>query len=747
MATWLLTQALEKVDLPPQQLTILSLNSDHIEMGPITLGQGGLQLERLRIDYDWKQLLTGTVRRITVNTPKVQLQTQSGRLTIPWLPIEETGKPHPTPPLLPLPFDELIINNLQLMVHTEEETWSIEGDMRVDHSAEGTLLEYQLQSPSLGLSTEGQLQSHDLTHLSAETEITLSHFHGIPALLALPLKTEMEGTLYLRLEGPLLQQQESALSVTINSNSSLKLATPLPPSVKERIQPLQGRNEQAQLTLNSHTEQRPMATFRWNRAAKMVRVNFDLATQAMLQEGPQLSLNTAGTIHYPLANEAETVRFQLNELLLTIPRVVWDGKTVNKLQLDLGAKGHFAPTTNIWQIEINSRDGGLQLPAENLSLERLQTQFTLTADQSGPQLDAQVENLTLRLRPPPASNTNSAAIVPLHYQGSAQFRNDTIQLQGELSGRHRTLPITFNLSHHLSDADGSVTFLLDKATFAEQGLQPQDLFPLFKKQLSAVSGSISADGEYHWGREQRSGATITLDNLSFQTPLIHLEQLSTQLDFSSLTPLQSRGEQQINIGQLDAGVPINDIEAIVRLQADKTLAIKQIQWPFSGGTFSVQDTEFSPDHDPPPFTVTIRDLDLSTLSKMVQLEGLEVNGTLNGAIPIAFIDGKVVIQQAEVKTRQPGLLRFRATAAAAALQQGGESSRLLIQALENFHYQQLRITINGELEGNVVVGIHLSGSNPELYDGYPVELNFNVEGRLVDMVKKEGRSLQPLKRR
>ncbi|MEM8948236.1 MAG: YdbH domain-containing protein, partial [Pseudomonadota bacterium] len=69
------------------------------------------------------------------------------------------------------------------------------------------------------------------------------------------------------------------------------------------------------------------------------------------------------------------------------------------------------------------------------------------------------------------------------------------------------------------------------------------------------------------------------------------------------------------------------------------------------------------------------------------------------------------------------------------LQAGGESVKLMLQALENFQYDALKITIDGRTDGVNAVGLHLKGANPELYDGHPVEFNLNLEGSLASLVQ------------
>ena len=88
------------------------------------------------------------------------------------------------------------------------------------------------------------------------------------------------------------------------------------------------------------------------------------------------------------------------------------------------------------------------------------------------------------------------------------------------------------------------------------------------------------------------------------------------------------------------------------------------------------------------------------------------------------------------------MLRYAAGAAPPALQAGGEGVDLLLQALENFHYEALEITLDGRTDAAMDIGLHLAGANPDLYDGHPVEFNLDLEGELANILRQGVASYQ-----
>jgi hypothetical protein len=60
---------------------------------------------------------------------------------------------------------------------------------------------------------------------------------------------------------------------------------------------------------------------------------------------------------------------------------------------------------------------------------------------------------------------------------------------------------------------------------------------------------------------------------------------------------------------------------------------------------------------------------------------------------------------------------------------------VLLAALEDFHYDELSLTLAGETAGPMHMTLHVRGRNPGYEDGRTVVLNVNVEAPLVGLVR------------
>ncbi len=55
---------------------------------------------------------------------------------------------------------------------------------------------------------------------------------------------------------------------------------------------------------------------------------------------------------------------------------------------------------------------------------------------------------------------------------------------------------------------------------------------------------------------------------------------------------------------------------------------------------------------------------------------------------------------------------------------------MVLSALGDFRYDQLWLTLDRDRSGDATLLLHVRGKNPGFYDGYPIELNLSLNGKL-----------------
>ena len=376
-------------------------------------------------------------------------------------------------------------------------------------------------------------------------------------------------------------------------------------------------------------------------------------------------------------------------------------------------------------------DGAVRAPAHQLRLSGIAAQVHLSAQGLDP---AQPDPVSI------ASITHEGAppwFAPLRLTGSVQPAGDQVAFDLALGRPAGDVKMRVRGRHDLASAKGHAELDLPPVQFAPDRLQPSALAPALAGALEDVSGQLALRGTLGWGVRAGLGADLDLlvEDLAFSSGPARFAQVNGVIAFDRLVPPSTPPGQQLAIGLVDFGLPLTDGLLTFDLEPGQ-LAVEQLRWQFAQGriraapfTIGSADMRFAT-------TLTAERLKLDEIFALAQLDGLSGEGTMHGTLPITIAGSEAVIAHGELVSDGPGWVRYRPDQPPAALEAGGENVNLLLQALENFRYKELRLTIDGRTDGEMDVGLHIAGANPDLYDGYPIEFNLNLEGALANVLRQ-----------
>lgn len=125
-------------------------------------------------------------------------------------------------------------------------------------------------------------------------------------------------------------------------------------------------------------------------------------------------------------------------------------------------------------------------------------------------------------------------------------------------------------------------------------------------------------------------------------------------------------------------------------------------------------------------TLKLEGLALEAILAAYPAEGLSGSGIIDGNLPLALHEGKLVIRNGEVAAREPGVLQFRSEKIRS-LGQSNPAMQLVATAIDDFRYDKLSSRVDYDESGKLLLALSLSGKNPELEQGRPINLNVNLE--------------------
>ena len=290
--------------------------------------------------------------------------------------------------------------------------------------------------------------------------------------------------------------------------------------------------------------------------------------------------------------------------------------------------------------------------------------------------------------------------------------------------------------HEMATGDGSLAFALEPSTLDEIGARLPDLFPALNGVVSNLTGQLELEGVSHWKADALDlEFTIHLRDLGMTTDLGELSGVNASISLVGPTPFYMPEVQRVTVERFSAGVDLLNAIIDFRLRRDGTVEIPRLQWDFAEGIARTRGV-YDPQSTQQAFTVEAVDVDLRALIELIDLDGLSGEGTLDGVFPIYIDDGVIELRGATL-TSDPkgGWLRYRPTGAASAVTASNEHLNQLAEILENFNFESIVISLNGNVLGGVQVAIQLKGANPDYHDGFPIELNTKIESQFGDLIR------------
>jgi hypothetical protein len=334
-----------------------------------------------------------------------------------------------------------------------------------------------------------------------------------------------------------------------------------------------------------------------------------------------------------------------------------------------------------------------------------------------------IESVLLRLRllnPPFWTH-------PIDLLGEASFGTDNITFHGTTTSAAGHVVATFDAIARTQEAAGNAQVQLRQLTFAPDGLQPQELLPSLGDKLAAVSGTLEAQGAARWNRKSSAvSSRVSLEKFSFRFGSVGVENLTGGIAFDRLWPPRTPPGQTFTIARIDTGLRVTDGAIHFQIDDESRLRIEHAAFGFSGGRLSLEPVTLDPHADRYDIVFRADHLDLQEVLDAANVEAAHASGSVSGRIPVSVSHRGVAINQASLASDEQGVLSYQPAVPPAALQQEDGGVKLLRDALENFHYNRLTVTLDGDSGKEWHSTVHFAGNNPNLLGGQPLVLNVNL---------------------
>jgi hypothetical protein len=295
----------------------------------------------------------------------------------------------------------------------------------------------------------------------------------------------------------------------------------------------------------------------------------------------------------------------------------------------------------------------------------------------------------------------------------------------------------FELSYSFESQAGRIRALTGPLVFGgEQGLSPSDLKPL-GLPFTPIAGEFAAKVEMSFGGASDGPQTGALyfKDIELDSEYYRVTMLNAAVEFDSIMPLKTRGPQKAAVGLLQAGLPVTDLLMSFSISSPEKMEIEDLTMAFAGGRLSGGPMSLWLDGRETRATLTVADVNLPDVARLSGLIGLDAIGTLSGRIPIRMKAGDVLIEAGILNTDGPGSIRYLPDPATSSMASSQSGMTLAMQALENFQYESIKVTVSGSVKQELEADLAIKGRNPSLYGGYPIDFNLNLSGELANIIR------------
>jgi hypothetical protein len=323
------------------------------------------------------------------------------------------------------------------------------------------------------------------------------------------------------------------------------------------------------------------------------------------------------------------------------------------------------------------------------------------------------------------------------FDGKATLDGSKLALTAKLGLPKAQASVTGKGSYDIAQGKGRIDLEMPQVVFAPGGLQPADLIPALAHTMDAISGGIAFKGPVTLDKNGVSSEiSLDLQNISGKVGPTTLKNLNSVIEIDRPWPFTTAADQIMSLELADVGLPLTN--GVVRFKIDdgSTLAIAESHLEMMSGHVTLDPVVIKFGAPAQQIHLNVDKVSLAKLFELFAVTGLSGDGVLSGSIPVTLFPAGLAIDHAKLEAEGPGVLRYDQTKGPAALQGAGDNVKMAISALSDFHYDKLEIDLDRAVTGDTELGLHIAGRNPSFYNGYPVEFNLAVTGRLDEALRK-----------
>lgn len=268
----------------------------------------------------------------------------------------------------------------------------------------------------------------------------------------------------------------------------------------------------------------------------------------------------------------------------------------------------------------------------------------------------------------------------------------------------------FTLRHDLTTSNGSADLATGPLLFSDR-LQPYQITEALRGVVENVAGRVEGTGNVRWTADSlESGGRVAVHDVSLATAALGpVTGIKGTVLIDDLFALTTPPGQVLTVASMNPGVLVEDGRFTFRMLGPTSAHVEDARWPFAGGTLTLRPVTISAGELRREFTLDVSGIDAGLFLQRFELEDVNATGTFDGTLPLVFDGsaGRVVGGTLTARTGG-GLIQYVGDVGADSM---GAAGRLAFDALKRMRYRSLSLSLDGDLDGELVTAVRFAGTN------------------------------------
>jgi translocation and assembly module TamB len=415
----------------------------------------------------------------------------------------------------------------------------------------------------------------------------------------------------------------------------------------------------------------------------------------------------AASIAARFSGAPDAVRLHLDA---RTPTLSVDLNPARRLVLALASASAQARLGESWRVDGVFERGALSDPALPGAVSAIAGAWSMVPDNGRALIQVKAGEALVTAQQP-ASDQEAPLFNPVRLVGvDAIMREGLIEANGAVVLAEERQPLaTFTARHNVSAGAGGARIVAAGLVF-DQRFQPYQITERLRGVIDNARGGVDINADLVWDAAgTRAAGFARLHGVSLATATIPVvENVNGVVAFDDLFALTTPPGQRLSVGLVNPGIAVRDGQVQFQLLANQRVAIERAAFAYAAGSLSVAPTIVQLGEDVTRFELVLENVDAADLIQSLNIPDLAATGRLEGSFPLVLSRQNALVQNGVLRALPGGgTISYVGNAG----QNASGAARVAFDALRSFRYEDLEITLNGDLTDEVVSSIAFSGEN------------------------------------